>query len=53
MSQTEVRPATAKEIRMFERLKGPVPEGEQLRIHVAFENGARIRFFVLEPTGVH
>jgi hypothetical protein len=35
---------------MFEAVKGSIPEGEQLFVAVALENGLRIRMFYFEPT---
>lgn len=52
-SRTERRPATAKEIRMFEMLKGPVPPGERLHVIVVIDGGVRGRGFFLQPETVH
>jgi hypothetical protein len=51
--QTERRPATAKEIRLFESIKGSLPSGERLQVFISIENGVRVRAFFLEPATVH
>lgn len=52
--QTEQqRPATAKEIRLFESIKGSLPPGERLHVLVSIDNGVRVRGFFLEPEIVH
>jgi hypothetical protein len=45
------KPASRAERRMFESLKGPIPEGETLYVATFFPgNGLRARAFILKKT---